>query len=113
PLIVKADEDPIVFRQELNFYIDEEFLVAVDTTDELEQDKLKEDLLYIASSITSVSLVKSDFTITSVHHRKYSPPLQAPYTASITSVSNGTIISLQFKPHQIKLAMISNLDISV
>nr|CAG8564462.1 8890_t:CDS:2 [Entrophospora candida] len=67
-----------------------------------------------ASSITSVSSAKSDFTTTSVHHRrKKSPSSQASRTTSITSVSNGKITSMQPKPHQTKLATISNPDISV
>nr|CAG8533444.1 8620_t:CDS:10 [Entrophospora candida] len=54
-IIVKTDADPILFQQELNFFYtgeegSEEFLAAVDTTDELEQDKLKEDLIYMYKS---------------------------------------------------------------
>ncbi|CAG8556522.1 11666_t:CDS:2, partial [Funneliformis caledonium] len=64
PIIVKTAEDPFFFRQELRFFYtgeegSEEFLAAVDTTDELEQDKLKEDLLYMLKSklYTDVELV--------------------------------------------------------
>ncbi|CAI2189994.1 10006_t:CDS:2, partial [Funneliformis geosporum] len=64
PIIIKTAEDPFFFRQELKFFYtgeegSEEFLAAVDTTDELEQDKLKEDLLYMLKSklYTDVELV--------------------------------------------------------
>src|SRR6266498_1677995 len=64
PIIVKTAEDPFFFLQELKFFYtgeegSEEFLSAVDTTDELEQDKLKEDLLYMLKSklYTDVELV--------------------------------------------------------
>ncbi|CAB4419149.1 unnamed protein product [Rhizophagus irregularis] len=64
PTIAKTDEDPFLIRQELKFFYtgeegSEEFLSAVDTTDELEQDKLKEDLIYMFKSklYTDVELV--------------------------------------------------------
>ncbi|CAG8793867.1 15189_t:CDS:2, partial [Gigaspora rosea] len=55
PVTVKTDADPFLFRQELKFFYtaeegSEDFLQAVDTTDELEQDKLKDDLLYMLKS---------------------------------------------------------------
>ncbi|CAG8432854.1 7342_t:CDS:2 [Diversispora eburnea] len=55
PITVKTDADPFLFKQELKFFYtgeegSEEFLNAVDTTDELEQQKLKEDLLYMYKS---------------------------------------------------------------
>ncbi|CAG8725639.1 5294_t:CDS:2, partial [Acaulospora morrowiae] len=64
PISVKTDTDPFFFKQELKFFYtgeegSEEFLAAVDTTDELEQQKLKEDLLYMYKSklYTDVELV--------------------------------------------------------
>src|SRR6266542_364526 len=64
PTIAKTEEDPFLFRQELKFFYtgeegSEEFLAAVDTTDELEQDKLKEDLYYMFKSkfYTDIELV--------------------------------------------------------
>src|SRR6266498_6061669 len=64
PIIVKTAEDPFFFLQELKFFYtgeegSEEFLAAVDTTDELEQDKLKEDLYYMFKSklYTDIELV--------------------------------------------------------
>ncbi|CAG8509854.1 5193_t:CDS:2 [Cetraspora pellucida] len=64
PVTVKTDADPFLFRQELKFFYtaeegSEDFLQAVDTTDELEQDKLKDDLLYMLKSklYTDVELI--------------------------------------------------------
>ncbi|CAG8611015.1 15743_t:CDS:2, partial [Acaulospora colombiana] len=64
PISMKTDADPFLFKQELKFFYtgeegSEEFLAAVDTTDELEQQKLKEDLLYMYKSklYTDVELV--------------------------------------------------------
>jgi hypothetical protein len=64
PTITKIDADPFLLRQELKFFYtgeegSEEFLAAVDTTDELEQGKLKEDLLYMLKSklYTDIELV--------------------------------------------------------
>ncbi|KAG9306464.1 hypothetical protein G9A89_003574 [Geosiphon pyriformis] len=66
PIIVKTEANPFSLRQELKFFYtgeegSEEFLAAVDTTAELEQDKLKEDLLYMLKSklYTDVELLLS------------------------------------------------------
>jgi hypothetical protein len=65
-----------------------------------------------ASSIASASSVTST-TTTSSHHRRKRSPSQNSSSTSITSTSSGAITCLQPKPHQVKLATISNPDISV
>ncbi|CAG8486346.1 6391_t:CDS:2 [Ambispora gerdemannii] len=88
PIAVKTDADPYFFKQELKFFYtaeegSQEFLAAVDTTEELEQEKLKEDLLYMLKSklYTDVELILSmseesleifpDEDFTSTSHRAH------------------------------------------
>ncbi|CAH1764902.1 6248_t:CDS:2, partial [Entrophospora sp. SA101] len=104
PLIVKADEDPIMFRQELKFFYtgeegSEEFLAAVDTTDELEQDKLKEDLLYMFKSklYTDVELILDHSDNGDLDIAMLSSNFKDSKTASIrldASIFNNTSLNL-------------------
>ncbi|CAG8449653.1 12260_t:CDS:2 [Ambispora leptoticha] len=104
PIAVKTEADPYFFKQELKFFYtaeegSQEFLAAVDTTEELEQEKLKEDLLYMLKSklYTDVELVLSiseesledfpeeDFTSTSHRAHRFMLASRSEYFKAMLS----------------------------